>query len=863
MINQTISHYKILEKLGEGGMGIVYKAFDTKLERTVALKVLRPETIGDPVAKSRFIREAKAASKLNHSNITTIYEVDEWHGRNFISMEFVEGQTLREKIRSGPLSIDDELNIAEQVAEALQEAHRQNIVHRDIKSENIMVTPNGKAKIMDFGLAKLKGMDTVTKTGTTIGTVAYMSPEQARGENIDFRTDIWSLGVVLYEMITGQLPFKGDYDQAVIYSILNYEPKPMSELCPQIPISLHNIVNTALKKQLEQRYQSIKEFSIDLQIAREEIKPDVHVSTKKKKLIKSLKRRNRLQKGTLSAISVREFIKQRKTAIIAACLLCLLSLFVSLQIFLPKVTPELSKDRVAIAIFENQTGDPAFDNLGRIVADWTVQYLAATELVAVVPVINSETTNGDAYELASKTRAQLIVIGSYFKQNELLQFQAQICDAKKREVLKAIGPITGYKEDLSKIVGNVQQHTIAGVASIIDPRFEEFKNTPGPTPKYNALQEYNAGMDSFTKLEYDKAIKHFNIAIELESDFVLPMLTSAWIHYNLMEYARSDSLVRKIKSIKQPVGPLNQNLLDCLAARLKGDYFRALSASRKSAHISPSGGSYLQLGLDAIYCNRPREAINAFKNLDPQDNFKNFPWFWHFLTLSYHLLGDHKTELKVAHQGREQQSESLHMRYYELRALAALGKIEDVYALLYECLSLPPDPDWTTHGSLMRRIAEVLRVHGHKEAAQVILKQALDWYNSQAQKRNRLGFAQTLEQAGQLEQACALFDILRYEDLKNIYSLGFVGILAAKRGDKKEAKRISRLLEEMDNKYLFGGHTYIRAQIAAQLGEKKRAIDLLRESLRQGSHYYQIHGDVYFEPLWDYPPFQELIKPKG
>ncbi len=257
MINKTISHYKILEKLGEGGMGIVYKAFDTKLERTVALKLLRPETIGDPDAKKRFIREARAASKLNHPNISTIYEVDEWHGRDFISMEFVEGLTLKEKVKSGPPSIEEVHNIAVQVAEALREAHDHGIVHRDIKSENIMVTPKGQVKVMDFGLAKLKGMKTMTKMGTTMGTVAYMSPEQARGEEVDFRTDIWSFGVVLYEMITGQLPFKGDYEQAVIYSILNEEPKPLMDFKIDVPEQFQVLISLALKKDHNARFQHI------------------------------------------------------------------------------------------------------------------------------------------------------------------------------------------------------------------------------------------------------------------------------------------------------------------------------------------------------------------------------------------------------------------------------------------------------------------------------------------------------------------------------------------------------------------------------------------------------------------------------
>ena len=264
MVGKKISHYKILEKLGEGGMGIVYKAFDTKLERTVALKLLQPETIGDADAKKRFIREARAASALNHPNITTIHEINEYHGRDFICMEYVEGLTLREMVKPGPLPIKEVLQIAEQVAEALQEAHDSHIVHRDIKSENIMVTPKGQVKVMDFGIAKLKGMKTVTKVGTPMGTVSYMSPEQALAKDVDFRTDIWSFGVALYEMITGQLPFNGDNEQAVIYLILNEKPESTTKLRGDIPAELDIIINNCLEKDKQNRYQRINDLLIDL-----------------------------------------------------------------------------------------------------------------------------------------------------------------------------------------------------------------------------------------------------------------------------------------------------------------------------------------------------------------------------------------------------------------------------------------------------------------------------------------------------------------------------------------------------------------------------------------------------------------------
>ena len=264
MIGQTVSHYKILEKLGEGGMGVVYKAEDTKLERTVALKFLSPRAIGTAEEQVRFVREAQAAAALNHANICTIHEIDEHDGQRFIAMEFVEGQSLKAKIGSGPLPLDDAVDIAAQVGEGLREAHEKGIVHRDVKSANIMVTPRGQVKVMDFGLAKAPGRTQLTEAGTTLGTVAYMSPEQGRGDAVDARSDIWSLGVVLYEMVSGQLPFEGDHEQAIMYAILNEDPVPLTSLRSKVPLALERVVSKCLEKQPSRRYQHVDDLLVDL-----------------------------------------------------------------------------------------------------------------------------------------------------------------------------------------------------------------------------------------------------------------------------------------------------------------------------------------------------------------------------------------------------------------------------------------------------------------------------------------------------------------------------------------------------------------------------------------------------------------------
>ncbi|MEJ2535656.1 MAG: protein kinase [Calditrichia bacterium] len=296
MTGKTILHYKILEELGRGGMGVVFLAEDTRLDRKVAIKFLPPQIAGNTEERKRFEIEAKAAAALNHPNIATIYAIEEADDEMFIVMEYIDGQELKNIVRAyhdTPIPIKDIINYAIQIAEGLQAAHEKGIVHRDIKSSNIMITEKGQVKIMDFGLAKVGQGIQLTREKSTLGTVAYMSPEQARGDEVDYRTDIWSFGVVLYEMLTGQLPFRGDYDQAVIYAILNEYPKPLDEERPEMPKELQNIVTQALQKNPEERYQQVQDLLSDLKhMGTESTESKLKISTRGNSLQVKTRKRN-------------------------------------------------------------------------------------------------------------------------------------------------------------------------------------------------------------------------------------------------------------------------------------------------------------------------------------------------------------------------------------------------------------------------------------------------------------------------------------------------------------------------------------------------------------------------------------------
>lgn len=507
MIGQTISHYKVLEKLGGGGMGVVYKAEDTKLKRTVALKFLPSELTRDSEAKQRFVHEAQAASALQHNNICTIHDIDETDdGQLFIVMDCYEGVPLKEKIARGPLKVKEGVEIGIQVASGLSKAHEKGILHRDIKPGNIIITTDGVAKIVDFGLAKLAGRTMITRTGKTLGTVAYMSPEQARGEHVDHRTDIWSLGVMLFEMLTGQLPFKSEYHDAVVYSILHEEPSPITELRSGAPMELQRIVIKALQKDRKDRYQHVHEFLEDLRRVQKDIE----------------------EKGTVTSVGPeRAGRKSRLWTVlpITAVTLILVLAGVWFLVVRGDLSTEGPLDSIAVMPFLNLSGDLNQEYFCDGMTEALITELSKIKALRVISrtsAMQYKKTRKSLGEIAVELDVKALVEGSVLKVGDTVRINIQLLRASPEGHLWA-NTFDRTLENILIMQSEVARAVAGEIRVAVTPE-EQKRLTSSHQIDPDAHDAYLKGRyfwNRRTEEDVRKALEYFQHAIEKAPDYAL------------------------------------------------------------------------------------------------------------------------------------------------------------------------------------------------------------------------------------------------------------------------------------------------------------------------------------------------------
>jgi serine/threonine protein kinase/tetratricopeptide (TPR) repeat protein len=529
MIGKTVSHYKILEKLGSGGMGVVYKAQDLKLDRYVALKFLPQHFTSSDEDKQRFIHEAKAASALEHPNICTVFEIDETEDEQcFIAMSYCDGETLKKKIERKPLQIDKAIDIIIQVSQGLDQAHKKDIVHRDIKPANIMITENGTARIVDFGLAKLAKYTRLTREGTSVGTVAYMSPEQTKGEEVDQRTDIWALGAVFYEMIAGRQPFAGDYEQAVMYSIINEDAEPLTGLRTGVPMEIERIISKCLGKDPKERYQRLDDLLVDLRLLQKFMDSGKSASTV-----------HTHQKSTLPTENASSFVK-RLWRVITVVLIVLIAVLVYLQFQGDETKHPDDKKMIVVLPFENL--GPAEDDY--FAAGMTEEIISRLAAVSGLGVISRTSTV--QYD---KTGKSVKEIGKDFGVDYVLEGTVRWAKSSTGPSRVRITPqlIRVYDDthlwantydDVVDDIFAVQSEIAGKVFEQLNVTLQEKEQRSAQSPPTRNLEAYQAylrgryfaGRPHFTWENWLRVIESYQQAVDLDSNFALAYAELASAH---------------------------------------------------------------------------------------------------------------------------------------------------------------------------------------------------------------------------------------------------------------------------------------------------------------------------------------------
>ncbi|MFC1500493.1 protein kinase, partial [Candidatus Zixiibacteriota bacterium] len=859
MIGNTISHYKIIDKIGEGGMGAVWKAEDTTLGRLVALKTLSQHLSKNEEARQRFIREAQAASSLNHPNITIVHELVEDKDSHLICMEYVEGKTIRDMLEGGRISVKKAINITLQAAEALEAAHRKEILHRDIKSANIMVTMEGRVKVMDFGLAHLGERSQLTRTGTLMGTLAYASPEQIAGRPVDARSEIWSLGIVLYEMLAAKLPFDAANEAELLFGIINNEPTHLSEIREDIDFLTEGVLARMLEKDPINRYQSMGELVTDLQALHRDMETGSTSVLKAFEQIKKRQQRIRSYRLVVAAVTI--------GALIGTGLL----LLKPGQIV---HTPP----SIVVTSFANETGDNSLNHLG-------------TNLERTLTTALSQAGICEVVEQGSNP--SLSISGSILQINtDEIEVTLTIRNISTKGVLGlsdriSLNSVRGNLQDFASITGTVGDRVVGALAFYLDERFRYYIGEMTPPPSYEIYRSFRDGWENG---DPQKCLE----ASRLDTTYMPPVLWATWFYMDNRprNYTSADSLISVCDSRASELRIQEQYFLQWLHLHHSGAGPEdRLNTMREMAELAPWSNWNSSAGYWAVRSNYLEEAVSRIHSdlltvyqhpeIYSRDPNRMDPSTMSSMTLfdycsALYQLGHYQKASRAIHDYRNRVAlstqDSMWADILEIQTLALMGKNRQAMALFrHHCENQTyTNENWPV---IFRNLPLMLRVGGaDQESLDRVLLFAEQWYsNSQLADPNNYQLAQIRYVCGQFEQARTSFEILYLNNPNSGRRLSYqhyLGCIAARLGETSIARQYVQTIEDEREFTSPTANMSVRARILALTGDVDAAAILLQEAFSEGLNYLWSTAQPWGCFLYDLEPlrgnviFQELMRPK-